>query len=164
MHAFTSVQYTCFTGDKTTTAVLRSKLTSHKVWVTGLLWSRETSVSTVIFTNRLFSLRKRLWPSETCLTLLGAHFLNSVLEEKTDKDNINSNLYRLNESQTCNLFIEHLDSDQQVWRTFKLVMQCCSWKNKGVFTSHNLTLRLAAPKRPEIISFQKRAGDFLNST
>lgn len=54
MHAFTSVQYTCFTGDKTTTAVLRSKLTSHKVWVTGLLWSRETSVSTVIFTNILW--------------------------------------------------------------------------------------------------------------
>lgn len=101
------------------------------------------------------SLRKRLWPSETCLTLLGAHFLNSVLEEKTDKDNINSNLYRLSESQSCNLFIEHLGSDQQVWRTFKLVMQCCSCKNKGVFTSHNLTLRLAAPKRPEVISFQR---------
>lgn len=114
MHTFTYDQYTCFTGDKTTTAVLKWKLTSHWVWVTGLLWSRETAVSTVVFTNTMFSLRKRPWPSETCLTLLGAHFLNSVLEEKTDKDNINSNLYRLSESQTCNLFIEHLDSDQQV--------------------------------------------------
>ncbi len=95
-----------------------------------------------------FSQRKRLWPSKTCLTLLGAHFWIRFSKRRQIRTT-SIQTYRLSESQTCNLFIEHVDSNQQEWRMFKLVMQCCCWRIKA----HSFTQSHAAPKHPEVISF-----------
>lgn len=148
-YVFTCVQYACFTGDKTTTAVIGSKTRitqSSSHW--ALMERRNCSEHCGIYQQTVFSEKKTVTFRDV-LNTIGSTFLNSVLEEKTDKDNINSNLYRRSESQTCNLFNGHLDSDQQVWKTFKLVMQCCCWRIKA----HSFTQSHAAPKRPEVISF-----------